>query len=911
MVLGAAVVAEGAALGAAAAAESVFKYNRKNFLYDRDMRLDIEFAVLEFRIEQARLWREDVEDITELTGVKMDTYLIVNVVQLFFCVMIFCEGEVDEGTPSWVINAYVLSLGGAFLFLLMSVWLSVLTTVTAKAYQVRLLTQLVRLPVPSWSMLEGCRTYGSNFEKVDPKQMFRVPFVLGRQEQVLGISGVDPRPPGVTVHEGLHLEGDAKSRQSADPWGLESPGDGIYELDPTNREEPQQLRHIRLVQEAMKYWQAYDGFSRVSMSLGSNLVCDAILYYCLMYVLVSYGACFAACCVVLLFISTKIALVRLDMTMTSFEFWVAIFFLSAGPLCMTAACLIYTLNDGVDNYWSLVLEPIAFFLHAFWLCFLFFVSNVQMHGEAWLPSAWRSVLYIDIWGWLKKTKATVTKSTPVHGSAWEREPLPIVHYNERGLPVPTRPETLPGASFPLKTYEESKDHFLPESFVPRERAGLRHNESESRDYGSMPWRVFKSALLLQIVLWLLSGVVVLGTSLGSTSLDVYPLLSESVEAQEQDALEGHTRHIPRIERYDDAAEVNFRERQKLYFGRITSKTRNHRDSVGAGVGRYLTGDVDDTLLGLRKLSTVWPHAVHITGLACSANDLLVASSQFGIFKSNVDSSARFEEVPCADIEGESIQDVDVVCDDEQHDHCHAMALYARGRRLAACNVTETIAGDTTQRAIKLDDAPGVQGVPASAEIARSWQREHGESAEEVTSVVFDSCHGGHFCGFILTSENRVEVARATGTGVLRWVPERQVRDGQSGSRAHGGALVRMGSGFLGVLQQGVLEVLDQNGSHVGVWALPENVAWGSVCAAGERLYLLDTGLSPQLWEFQLPEVLSQPMATLGTKDTVGSQPSKVSLRSAVISDIGDVEPWSDEQIVSYHFPVESVTVGAK
>ncbi|CAJ1330834.1 unnamed protein product [Effrenium voratum] len=97
--------------------------------------------------------------------------------------MAFCEGRLASGTPAWLVGCHTLSLAGAFMYLLMSVWFSMHASITAKSYETRLLTQLVRLPVPSWSQLEGARTYGSTFEKTTTKQMLRVPFVMGTQQR--------------------------------------------------------------------------------------------------------------------------------------------------------------------------------------------------------------------------------------------------------------------------------------------------------------------------------------------------------------------------------------------------------------------------------------------------------------------------------------------------------------------------------------------------------------------------------------------------------------------------------------------------------------------------------------------------------------------------------------------------------
>merc|ERR1719160_1548299 len=64
-------------------------------------------------------------------------------------------------------------------------WLSMHAAVTSAGYEARLLTQMVRLPIPSWQEVEACRTYASEFERGETKQMFRVPWMMGPQEKLV------------------------------------------------------------------------------------------------------------------------------------------------------------------------------------------------------------------------------------------------------------------------------------------------------------------------------------------------------------------------------------------------------------------------------------------------------------------------------------------------------------------------------------------------------------------------------------------------------------------------------------------------------------------------------------------------------------------------------------------------------
>lgn len=101
-----------AAAGLGAGASALWHYNRNNFLYDRKLRQEQEFALFEWRKVQAELWREDVRDIIDMTEKKMDNYLVVAVLQLGMCAGLFACGRLEPGTPPWLLHFYMLTLGG-------------------------------------------------------------------------------------------------------------------------------------------------------------------------------------------------------------------------------------------------------------------------------------------------------------------------------------------------------------------------------------------------------------------------------------------------------------------------------------------------------------------------------------------------------------------------------------------------------------------------------------------------------------------------------------------------------------------------------------------------------------------------------------------------------------------------------
>merc|ERR1719408_881114 len=139
-----------------------------------------------FRVAQADLWRQDIRDIISLVEMKTKKYLLVNVLMLGFTISLWVQGTLPETTPDWLMLGNQVAIGGAFCFMVLTVWLAMHASITAQAFQARLLTQMVRLPIPTWEELESARTYGSSFEKVEARQMFRVPFAMGYQENLVG-----------------------------------------------------------------------------------------------------------------------------------------------------------------------------------------------------------------------------------------------------------------------------------------------------------------------------------------------------------------------------------------------------------------------------------------------------------------------------------------------------------------------------------------------------------------------------------------------------------------------------------------------------------------------------------------------------------------------------------------------------
>eukprot|EP00928_Gymnodinium_smaydae_P052688 TRINITY_DN3680_c0_g1_i1.p1 TRINITY_DN3680_c0_g1~~TRINITY_DN3680_c0_g1_i1.p1 ORF type:complete len:1109 (+),score=248.65 TRINITY_DN3680_c0_g1_i1:119-3445(+) len=417
-----------ALLGGAATVNTVWHYNRSNYMYDRKMRQEQELKILEWRKEQAALWREDIRDIIGLTEKKMDSYLIISVLQVEMCVALFTEGRLEPGTPPWLLHFYMLTLGAAFMYLLMSTWLCMHASVVASCSSARLLTQFVRLPIPTWEQLQEMRTFGDTFENKRVGEMLRVPFTgdvsapldAARDREAPGSPATSvPGSPSAapllprtsdesyassskkkrgTSPSASKRSGDAE-REWADPWHSELTGGerDIYELLP----QPAALRrHVQLAKRAAAQYQCYDAFARVSMTFGTNQLLHAVAYYALGYVCVQDGASWAAGSVVAIMAGIAMALVHLDFSLTRLENYVAqaLIFCSFG--CTAAATFWWNMEGLKAKHRLMFVLPMAYAAHGLWLFWALRACGLlrQPDGVV-LPMRFRAVLYLDVFGW--------------------------------------------------------------------------------------------------------------------------------------------------------------------------------------------------------------------------------------------------------------------------------------------------------------------------------------------------------------------------------------------------------------------------------------------------------------------------------------------------------------------------------
>lgn len=160
---------------------SLFGYNRQNFMFDSQQKVKRDYQGWSMSIKRFELFREDVRDLVGLTVSKMDNYMIIGTLQLGFSVRFFCEGRpLQRVWPGWLIWMWSVANIGAFSFFLLSMWLAMHASIASHSFGVRMLTQFVRLPLPTREQLDASRARAEDFEAKGVTDFCRLP-VLRQQ----------------------------------------------------------------------------------------------------------------------------------------------------------------------------------------------------------------------------------------------------------------------------------------------------------------------------------------------------------------------------------------------------------------------------------------------------------------------------------------------------------------------------------------------------------------------------------------------------------------------------------------------------------------------------------------------------------------------------------------------------------
>lgn len=349
-------------IGVFGAVKGLFEYNRENFIFDRTLNQQRVYQIQKMRVAQVKLYRDDLKDLFSLTIRKMDSYLILNALLWLFTGGLFYEGRLPLGTPAWLLWLWTMSLGSAFFFLSLSIWFAIHASITAQTFQVRLLTQWLRLPIPSANDIHAVSGGVTDFEETRARDMLRVPGVTNKGDAFRCIEKY-PDVPNALIKSDIVQD---------------------YTLF---------VEHFYLFRDLQKHWQGFDAYARIGMVVGTNMLLSALSYMSLAYFLMSFKNVSG---LVFPFIFTGFQLIHLRMNLRNLTVTekASIFFLVTIPILLASIAGLHSVIKK-STFLGDILSPLMFAASGLWVVFLVLLGSEDDGG---LPCRFVTVASIDVLG---------------------------------------------------------------------------------------------------------------------------------------------------------------------------------------------------------------------------------------------------------------------------------------------------------------------------------------------------------------------------------------------------------------------------------------------------------------------------------------------------------------------------------
>eukprot|EP00397_Hematodinium_sp_SG-2012_P006420 GEMP01006450.1.p1 GENE.GEMP01006450.1~~GEMP01006450.1.p1 ORF type:complete len:963 (+),score=244.96 GEMP01006450.1:155-3043(+) len=430
--------------GAVSWVNDLWSYNRENWSFDKGQQQNSMHQQQNMRISRYSQFREDMRDLFALTVGKIDTYLTATTLKLGFVISLYYDGRIPMNeqspnpSPPWLITLYGLALSSAGLYLLLSIYLSINASIQAQSFSARLLTQHLRLPVPTDQDVWQCASRYKEYE-ASGTQM-RIPYVTtagkriydaikrkfkddGSANDVEGVGeggtasqGVPQGVPRIRVRNSRGEEQEVLTHRFMDAEPAKGAALGPPQLVVEDRNGSilpvAKLPHIRMFRNIQENWQPYDAYARVSMLLGTISLCLALCHYATIWYLRHAHQIFFSISMVSAFSTVSVCLLFLEVSYDSLAERVLVCFVLIGSPVVTwlsafvdSVVLWQTVNK-FDPFWSItggvfaqrVLTPIAFFCHTAFIC-SYVVSAQPLNLPGFirnLPHRFRNVRVIDV-----------------------------------------------------------------------------------------------------------------------------------------------------------------------------------------------------------------------------------------------------------------------------------------------------------------------------------------------------------------------------------------------------------------------------------------------------------------------------------------------------------------------------------
>lgn len=400
-------------LGAAwTGATTAYNYNLSRFQFDAGQRQISCHQLQNSRIAMWNLFREDIRDLFGITTSNMNTYMVLATLFLGFVVEIILAGVKDfPEEPPWLFPLFCNSMICSLCFGVLSIWLAMHGTIAAHVASVKVLTQVVRPPIPNAKDVQAVAHNLERFEAAAPSTMFRIPNFFRWQDAMAEMQ----QPDLQSTQEGTPMQ-NMRPQNAAFVSGGNVVAEHAVQAYPTEDVGPSALLldHVQLFRELQRTYLGFEAYSRVSLLVCAHQLLMSFAYFCLAHLFATRSTLTQSgrhaevtawiCVVCVSFVSLLLFKLDLYVDKTTMRGLKLVMF--SGPLiaCMAVSCWsreVINLKNQKSNPTLRMVTHI--FVVVSYLVHLGFEALIQWaarpHGDASLPISFRSVQYTDVFGW--------------------------------------------------------------------------------------------------------------------------------------------------------------------------------------------------------------------------------------------------------------------------------------------------------------------------------------------------------------------------------------------------------------------------------------------------------------------------------------------------------------------------------
>eukprot|EP00928_Gymnodinium_smaydae_P100559 TRINITY_DN9895_c0_g1_i1.p1 TRINITY_DN9895_c0_g1~~TRINITY_DN9895_c0_g1_i1.p1 ORF type:complete len:767 (-),score=65.18 TRINITY_DN9895_c0_g1_i1:310-2610(-) len=203
-------------------ASFLYSYNRDAWMTDSQIKQSHTYQCDNMQISAHAMSRDEIRDRTQAAIIKLSNYILVTTLILSLAAEMLVEGQVPSECAAFVLNAYMLSLASAILFLVLSILFAVTASNIIYESSAVLLTDKVP---PPWKEIEqrmGERErerLTNAFEDRPMKDMFMMPFGSRIRQRVAASFARLRWYFGIHTNRGPAKNGDiGEAAGSVGPW---------------------------------------------------------------------------------------------------------------------------------------------------------------------------------------------------------------------------------------------------------------------------------------------------------------------------------------------------------------------------------------------------------------------------------------------------------------------------------------------------------------------------------------------------------------------------------------------------------------------------------------------------------------------------------------------------------------------